>query len=191
MKKLIVTAHPSTKGFTHRIAKAFQKGSEEAFHEVEILNLYETEWRQDFLKFEDIRNIPEDKSRLEMQKKISWADELIIIHPLWWFDAPAILKNWVDQNFTPGFAYKYTPQNKLLPQKLLIGKTARVFITCDSPKWFYWLIGMPFKKNWAIGRFWFCGIKTQTFRVFDRKFKRSPAILEKWIQQVYTLAKKS
>ena len=41
--------------------------------------------------------------------KIKEADEIVFCFPVWWGDAPAILKNWLDYNFTSGFAFKYDP----------------------------------------------------------------------------------
>jgi NAD(P)H dehydrogenase (quinone) len=39
------------------------------------------------------------------QKKVLWADVLILQFPLWWFSLPAIIKGWVDRVFAMGFAY--------------------------------------------------------------------------------------
>jgi len=46
--------------------------------------LYKTDLKQNFLFFESIENIPQDNAQKEIQKKISWADELIFIFPIWW-----------------------------------------------------------------------------------------------------------
>jgi NAD(P)H dehydrogenase (quinone) len=42
-----------------------------------------------------------------MQEKILWADEIVLVFPIWWGDMPAIMKNWMDCNFMSGFAFKY------------------------------------------------------------------------------------
>ncbi len=39
------------------------------------------------------------------QAKLLWADQLILLFPLWWFGLPAILKGWVDRVYAHGFAY--------------------------------------------------------------------------------------
>ena len=71
------------------------------------MNLYDEEWKQDYLMFDENNKPIDDKKRELIQQKISWADELVFIFPLWWFDAPAILKNWLDMNLTSKFAYLY------------------------------------------------------------------------------------
>jgi NAD(P)H dehydrogenase (quinone) len=40
-----------------------------------------------------------DETTKKIQAKITWADELIFIFPIWWGDAPAIVKNFIDCNF--------------------------------------------------------------------------------------------
>lgn len=100
MKKLIITAHPNPKGFTHRIAREFIAVSEGAGHECFLMNLYEDARQQEYLMLgEDNKAVP-DAKRTAVQEKITWADELVFIFPLWNFDAPAVMKNRVDVNFS-------------------------------------------------------------------------------------------
>jgi putative NADPH-quinone reductase len=106
-KALVITAHPSTKGFTHRIAEAYARGVRQAGGEVEILDLYTTDLKQDFLRFELVREIAPDPVRTTIQAKITAADELVFIHPLWWLGPPAIMKNFLDQNISARFAFQY------------------------------------------------------------------------------------
>jgi NAD(P)H dehydrogenase (quinone) len=107
MRKLLITAHPNPNGFTHKIANTFFAVSEDCGHEVRIINLYDSDLRQDFLIL-DAKNKPTNDPHISyMQEQITWAEELIFIYPVWWYDAPAILKNWFDVNLASGFAYKY------------------------------------------------------------------------------------
>jgi len=57
MNTLIITAHPSQKNFTNTLAETYAKNSEEQGRQVEILNLYTTDLKQDFLRFENIRDM--------------------------------------------------------------------------------------------------------------------------------------
>lgn len=41
----------------------------------------------------------------EEQRRLLWADAVILQFPLWWFSMPAILKGWVDRVYAHGFAY--------------------------------------------------------------------------------------
>ncbi|MES2223340.1 MAG: NAD(P)H-dependent oxidoreductase [Patescibacteria group bacterium] len=162
-KTLIVTAHPSSQGFTHLIAGVLKDARIENGAEVEILDLYKTDLKQDFLKFEDPREMKNpDPIRDAIQAKMAWADELIFIHPLWWLTMPAIMKNFLDHNIASPFAFHYE-NGKRIPG--LCGRSARLYITCDGPILLYIFLGLPFIINWVIGIFTFCGISTDYFKI--------------------------
>jgi NAD(P)H dehydrogenase (quinone) len=163
MKTLIITAHPSSHGFTHAIAETLRDARTEKGYEVEILDLYKTDLKQDFLKFEEPREMKNpDPVREAIQAKMKWADEFIVIHPLWWLSMPAIMKNFLDHNITSPFAFHYE-NGKRIPG--LCGKSARLYITCDGSFLLYVMLGLPFIVNWVIGIFTFCGIQTDYFKV--------------------------
>ena len=47
---------------------------------------------------------------VEQQQKISQAQGLAIIYPVWFVGMPAILKGWIERVFTYGFAYSLKPE---------------------------------------------------------------------------------
>ena len=71
------------------------------------IDLYSPEYHQDYLKFDENGKPIINKETLIMQSKVKWADEIVFIFPIWRFDMPAILKNWLDTTMTSGFAYKH------------------------------------------------------------------------------------
>ena len=188
MNILIVTAHPSSRGFTHAIARTFAEQAEKSGHTVEVQNLYKTDLQQDFVKFEDVRSWEGEDIRQTWQAKISAADELVIVHPIWWFDTPAVLKNWFDQNFTSGYAYKYRQGGH---DKLLSGKRVRIFATGDGPAIFYTICKQIFKSVWARGRYGFCGYKIMSFEILSQKRKRSETELDNFLKKVARIARSS
>ena len=99
MNKLIITAHPNPKGFTHSIANEYKKNSETE-HQVKIIDLYQEERKQDFLTLTEENKATEDPLRSLMQEQIKRADEIVFVFPMWRYDAPAILKNRFDVNMT-------------------------------------------------------------------------------------------
>ena len=190
MHTLFITAHPSSKGFTHAIANSFAKGLEASNNTFEILDLYKTELQQSFLSFENIRELPLDENKVMIQSKITLADELIFVHPIWWGGMPAILKNFIDLNITPGFGYKYQKDDdgKTKTIKLLKGKSARVFMTCDNVMWQYVMIGVPFVSIWFFFILDFCGLRVKSITVFDKMRKRSDDELKGIEQRVESMA---
>lgn len=162
-KTLIITAHPSKNGYTHDIARVIREARIDSGGEVEIFDLYKTDLKQDFLRFEDPRELKAPNPvRDAIHAKIAWADELVFIHPLWWLSMPAIMKNFLDHNITSPFAFHYE-NGRRIPG--LCGKSARLYITCDGPVLLYIFLGLPFIINWVIGIFTFCGIKTDYFKI--------------------------
>jgi putative NADPH-quinone reductase len=187
MKILIIKAHPSSLGFTHRISDQYEKTSKERGDQVEVLDLYKDENRQDFLSFENIREMKPDQKVLKMQEKIKNADELVFIFPLWWNAEPAILKNFLDNNFSAHFAYQYVNGK---PVGLLAGKKARIFMTSDGPKFLQLLMLSPLKKIWWLARMRFCGLELKSYVVFDKMLKRDEENRKKLLKEVEKIAKK-
>jgi len=181
MQTLIVTAHPASQSFTKKITEAYQKAKQDSGNSVEILDLYKTDLRQDFLQFENPHDLSADPARDAIQTKITAADELILIFPIWWGDAPAILKNFLDQNFTTDFAFRY---EKGKPVGLLKGKTARIFATCDGPGFFYAFFPVRLSWLWHFARLGFCGVRLQSFDILGSKRAKSAADLEKFLSKV-------
>jgi NAD(P)H dehydrogenase (quinone) len=182
MRHLIITAHPSTKGFTHKIAKVFLHKAHENGDEAEILNLYNPKYKLDFLKFEDIKTTKENKIVLQLQDKIRLADNLVFIYPKWWYAMPAIFKNFLDVVFISGFAFKYV-KGSMMPKKLLYGKTCQVFTTCDGPGFYYTFVGDA-GKNIVKLTCSLCGIKLKSYHTLYSKFKRDDVYLDEWLKKV-------
>lgn len=70
----------------------------------------------------------------EEQKSLLEADRIIFQFPLFWYSYPAILKQWIDEVFTPGFAYGR--KGKELGTKL-IDKQFSVITTIGSTEEMY------------------------------------------------------
>ena len=99
MKILIIKAHPNPEGFTHKIADTYKASLSEQ-DEIKVIDLYNEQFTQDYLRL-DLQNKPkEDPSRKMMQELITRADELVFIYPLRRGDVPAVLKNRIDTNLT-------------------------------------------------------------------------------------------
>ena len=163
MKKLIISANPSTNWFTHQIVKRLNELSIENGHEAKILDLYQTWVVQYYLTYEDKKDIWKDKQTIVMQELITWADELIFVFPIWWWDMPAIMKNFWDTNFTVWFAYNYLKWWKNI--WLLNWKQVRVIATSWSPAFLFRFV-LPLPFIWRFFRVWFCWMKLKSFTIF-------------------------
>lgn len=187
MKTLIITAHPASNGYTHEIAGAIKDRREKRGEIVEILDLYKTDLNQNFLRFENPQEMKlPNETRDRIQLKMKEANEIIVIHPLWWFGPPAIMKNFLDNNITSPFAFHYD-KGKRIPH--LTDKTGRIYITCDGLTWIYYLLGLPFVMNWVFGIFIFCGIKARSFDLMCMMCMKTD--MEKRKKKLAWLAKRS
>ena len=167
MHSLIITAHPSSHGFTHAITQKYRETKEKNGHTVEVLDLYKTELKMGYLIFEEKSDMKNpDPIREAIQAKITAADELVFVFPIWHVNMPAILKNFFDTIFTGGFAYQYTRDTFIFPKKLLKGKTARIFITGGSPKWLLLTLGLTHLVTMALARLRYCGVRLKSYTVF-------------------------
>ncbi|MEI6711190.1 MAG: hypothetical protein WCK88_02955 [bacterium] len=72
----------------------------------------------------------------------------------------------------------------MFPKKLLSGKKARIFCTCDAKGWMYWLIGNPLRIILQVGTLGWCGVKVKSYTVFDQMRKRTHADRENMLKKV-------
>jgi len=183
---LIVTAHPSKAGKTHQIADTYRIESEKVGHTVTVLDLYAPENALPFLSFETLREWPKSEQQERMKRLMAAADELVFVHPVWWSGAPAILKNWIDTIFEAGFAFRYGAKGKI--EKLLTGKTGKVFVTAGGPAFIYSFFLSPVRMVWNLGILGFCGVQVTDLQVLGSMNTGTPeersARLEKFLDKV-------
>ena len=186
MNILIVKAHPSSKGRTHRIADTYAEARRAKGHDVHIIDLYSDEYKLDHMRFEIIKDRPLEEAQKKFHEQIRWASEIVVVHPVWWGVTPSVMKNWVDQTFWPGVTYKYTPEGKLL--KLGEGKVAKIFVTSGGPGWINKWFFMPLSSFWRISVFGFSGIDVVDVQVCGNLDKyrgeRADKRFEKFLKKI-------
>lgn len=173
---LIILAHPNKSSLNHSIATYYKEIKERKGNNIEFIDLYNDEKQQKFYNFETIKT----KEMEYFQEKILKADELVFIFPYWWGSIPAILKNWIDCNFSSGFAFEYKNSR---PIGLLINKIVTIFTTTGAPKFYYDITGANrrLKNMWKEQIINFCGMKLDSFNIFgniNTENKNIPKILE-------------
>lgn len=163
MNILIVTAHPSPLGDTHTIAKTYADAKKDKGHVVQLIDLYAEEYRVDTLRFTNIREFVPSKVQLKFQEQLVWANEIVVVHPIWWGLPPSIMKSWTELTFWPRVAYRYLPTGKV--EKMLTGKTAKIFATCGGPSWYYHFLFMPLLSFWRLCVFGFSGVDVTDVKI--------------------------
>jgi putative NADPH-quinone reductase len=72
----------------------------------------------------------------------------------------------------------------MFPDKLLKGKKARIFCTCDAIGAMYWLIANPLRIILQVGTLGWCGISVKSYTVFDQMRTRTDAERENMLKKV-------
>ena len=93
------------------------------------------------------------------------AAHLAIATPVWWGSSPAVLKGFIDRVFLPGWAYAHS--GGALPVKGLTGRSARVLVTMDAPRWWDQLrYGRSARRQLKDATLGFVGYKPVTTSLF-------------------------
>jgi len=77
-------------------------------------------------------SVQEDALVHRYQQDVIWATAYVIVHPVWWFAPPAILKGWVDRVLVDGVAVQNPEAGP--PQPLLGGRRALVVQTFNAAR---------------------------------------------------------
>ncbi|MFO8063898.1 MAG: NAD(P)H-dependent oxidoreductase, partial [Spirochaetia bacterium] len=110
---------------------------------------------------------------------------LIIVHPDWWGQPPAVLKGWLDRVLRPGVAYDFRGPEFLEKEHvpLLTGMRAVVFATSDQQR--------PggeetpaLEQMWRKHVFDYCGIEPYEVRVFYDVRNSSLRTRKRWLRTV-------
>ena len=134
MKVLLILAHPDTNSFNAAIAKCCFDTLSANGHTVFFHDLYAEKFDA-LLPADEIPRTadlpPEVKKHCD---EISSVDGIIVVHPNWWGQPPAILKGWIDRVIRPGVAYEFIDgdSGEGVPVGLLKAKSAMVFNTSNT-----------------------------------------------------------
>lgn len=170
MKILIILGHPDPNSLNHAIAYAVRDDLQDTGHDIMFHDLY----GEGFAPLLVAEEIPES-GKINQQvashcDELSSADGIIIVHPNWWGQPPAILKGWVDRVFRPGVAYRFEEGDcgEGTPIGLLNASTAVVINTSNTPaEREQNAFGDPLEAIWRRCIFDLCGIKSFHRRMFS------------------------
>jgi putative NADPH-quinone reductase len=120
-------------------------------------------------------------------KEISEAEGIVIVHPNWWGQPPAILKGWIDRVIRPGCAYEFLEgdSGEGVPNGLLRAKAAIVFNTSNTEaEREKNVFGDPLDTIWRNCIFGLCGVANFHRRVFSIVVTSTEVQRKKWLDEV-------
>lgn len=187
MKISVILGHPDKGSFNHAIAGEAVLALQDNGHNVIFHDLYEE-------RFEPVLPHPEipkgaflDPVILQHCEEIASADGILIVHPNWWGQPPAILKGWVDRVIRPGVAYEFAEDDsgEGVPVGLLKAKAALVFNTSNTPRERELAaFGDPLETIWKNCVFDLCGVKNFYRKMFGVIVTSTPEQRRAWLAEV-------
>jgi putative NADPH-quinone reductase len=189
-KILIILCHPDSDSFCNSLAEAYSNGVKEAGAEVRELRLGDLYidpvlWNG----YNEIQELEPDL--VKAQEMMKWSNHMVFIYPNWWGSMPALMKGFFDRILLPGFAFKYR-DNSALWDKLLIGRTADLMVTMDTPSWYYrWVFRSPGHNQMKRTILGFCGIKVKKILAFSPVKDSTENKRKKWISVAKSLGLKA
>lgn len=189
----IILAHPSKDSFNHAIAKTAAEVLIRQNHKIFYHDLYDEKFNP-LLETEEIPKngiVPDEIKKY--CSELTQSDGVLIIHPNWWGQPPAILKGWIDRIIRPGVAYEFLEgdEGDGIPNGLLKCQTAIVFNTSDtSTKRENEVFGDPLERIWKYCIFDLCGVKNFYRRMFNIIVTSSGEQRKEWLKEVESTIEK-
>ena len=186
---LIINGHPDKDSFCFALAERYKKGADTNGTGCKLVHLIDLSFNPILTYGYRVESALEP-DLVQIQKDIVQADHIVMVYPNWWGTYPALLKGFIDRVFLPNYAFKYLEKSPL-PAKLLKGKTARMIVTMDTPKWYYWLINKsPGHNSMKKAILEFCGISPVKITSFAILRKSNDAKRKQWLDEVEELGKR-
>jgi putative NADPH-quinone reductase len=183
----VILAHPDPSSFNHAIAQATVERLERNGHEVFFHDLYAEHFEPLLVAGESGRDAvlpPAVKGHCD---EIRQAKGIIVIHPNWWGQPPAILKGWIDRVIRPGVAYEFVEgdSGEGVPRGLLAADVALVFNTANTmPERELQVFGDPLETIWGNCIFGLCGVRTFHRRTFSVVVTSTAEERKQWLDEV-------
>ena len=187
MKVSVILGHPRKRSFNSAIAATVVDALGGKGHQVFFHDLYEENFGPLLPKNELLRHTELELKIEEHCAELSSAEGIVIVHPNWWGQPPAILKGWVDRVFRPGIAYEFREgdSGEGIPEGLLKAKIALVINTSNtSEQREREVFGDPLEAIWKTCIFEFCGVKNFFRKNFSMVITSTFEERRKWLEEV-------
>lgn len=187
MQVSVILAHPAPGSFNHGIADTVVETLGKADAQVKFHDLYQEHFDPLLSADEAERDVTLPSLVETHCQEIGDADLIVIIHPNWWGQPPAILKGWIDRVIRPGVAYEFLEgdSGEGVPAGLLRAKRALVFNTSNTEiHREHEVFGDPLETIWKNCIFGLCGVEQVYRKMFTIVITSSEKQRQGWLREV-------
>lgn len=192
MKISLILAHPNPQSFNHAIAGSAVKVLGENGHTIFYHDLYQERFNPCLPWSEIEQDIRGNEEIGRYCREISSSEGIIIVHPNWWGQPPAILKGWIDRVLRAGVAYRFEEGDagEGVPLGLLKATTAVIFNTSNTPEAREkQVFGDPLENLWKNCIFKLCGVEKIVRRIYGVMVTSSDAERKSWLTEAAQLVR--
>lgn len=194
MRILIVLGHPGPGSLNHAIAHAVRDDLRFEGHDVVFHDLYAEQF-DPLIVADEIPESGNITSAIQSHcDDLCSADGIVIVHPNWWGQPPAILKGWVDRVVRPGVAYRFAEgdNGEGVPIGLLRAKAAVVLNTSNTQEAReQTAFGDPLEAIWRRCIFDLCGVGSFYRRMFAVVVTSTLDQRTAWIEEAKELCRRA
>jgi putative NADPH-quinone reductase len=187
MRISVILAHPDPLSFNSAIAQTAVQSLKANGHVIFFHDLYQEKFDPLLTRVEIAKDADLPAAINQHCEEISVAEGIVIIHPNWWGQPPAILKGWVDRVIRPGVAYEFLEgdSGEGVPNGLLKTKSVLVYNTSNTESERETKIfDDPLETIWKNCIFGLCGIANFRRRMFNVIVTSSKTQRIKWLDLV-------
>ncbi len=188
----VILGHPDKGRFNHAIAETAVSTLKDAGCRVHFHDLYEESF-DPVLPADEIRKNASLHPLIKIHcDELSSADGIIVVHPNWWGQPPAVVKGWIDRVVRPGVAYEFQGDDsgEGVPCGLLKAKTVIIFNTSNTPdEREQKIFGDPLELIWKNCVFGLCGVTDVRRRMFNVVVTSTDMKREEWLDEVRRMVK--
>ncbi|MEL7213699.1 MAG: NAD(P)H-dependent oxidoreductase [Pseudomonadota bacterium] len=185
----VLNGHPGETSLSRSIAETYVKAAQAAGHEVRLTHLRDLAFDPDHGAAGYTKVKPLEPDLAKLRADIEWSEHWVLCTPMWWGGMPAKLKGLFDRTFLPGWAFDPQQQTKSgMPLPLLTGRSARAFVTSDTPTVYFGLLYHKALLRQIRGQiFSFCGMRPARVSHFAPASHPKEGAVDGWLRKVAQL----
>lgn len=194
MLALIVVANPSSHSLSHAMASAARQTLAARGHEIAYHDLY-AEHFDPIQPIGEAGNVASPDLLVEQHcAELARADLILVFHPNWWGQPPAIMKGWIDRVFRLNTAYGYPAGvgYEGVPVGLLRARAAIVVNTSNTPAdREAEAFGDPLEILWKKCVFGLCGVTQVVRRMYAPVSSSTARQRTTWLAEISSLVEET